>query len=171
MTIVLKSWNRLKLCKIMILNLVSWVYKEYIIYYCAATARVHQKVKNILFLKVPDCLPPFLKVPLVSAFQKPNFQIQNKVTNHLCNLPLFHIQSSILSLYFFFLTILQNLNLHWLVFLEANQSIWVEKNCIYKLQPTGEWSMICNFEVFFVARSYGYVVLQFLCIFLHINTT
>ena len=102
MTIVLKSWNRLKLCKIMILNLVSWVYKEYIIYYCAATARVHQKVKNILFLKVPDCLPPFLKVPPVSAFQKPNFQIQNKVTNHLCNLPLFHIQSSILSLYFFF---------------------------------------------------------------------
>jgi hypothetical protein len=86
----------------MILNLVSRVYKGYIIYYCAVTARLHQKVKNILFLKVPDCLPPFLKVPPVSVFQKPNFQIQNKVTNHLCNLPLFHIQSLALSLFFLF---------------------------------------------------------------------
>jgi hypothetical protein len=75
----------LKSCKITILNPVSRVYKEYIIY-CAVTARLHQKVKNVLFLKVSNYLPPFLKVPPVRAFQNPNFQIQNKVTNYLYNL-------------------------------------------------------------------------------------
>jgi hypothetical protein len=97
----------------------------------------------------------------------PNSKQSNKLS---LQSPLFHIQSSAISL-FFFLTILQNLNLHWLVLLEANQSIWVEKNYICKLQPTVEWSAICNFEVFFVVRSCSYVVLQFFCIFLHINTT
>ena len=80
----------------MILNLVSRVYKEYIIYYYAV----------ILFLKVSDCLPPFLKVPPVSAFQKPKQSnkpsLQSASLSHLEFNPFLSI----------FLTILQNLNLH-----------------------------------------------------------
>ena len=115
----------LKSCKITILNPVSRVYKEYIIW-CAVTAPKSQNLA-FLFLKVP----PFLKMSPVQRCKIQTFKFK---TNNLCNLPLFHLQSSALSL---FLTILQNLNLHLLVLLEANhQSGWkriVSANCNLQL--------------------------------------
>jgi hypothetical protein len=111
----------LKSCKITILNPVSRVYKEYIIC-CAVTAPKSQNLA-FLFLKVP----PFLKMSPVQRCKIQTFKFK---TNNLCNLPLFHFQSSALSL---FLTILENLNLHLLVLLEANHQYgWkriVSANC------------------------------------------